>query len=72
MDKSFSEIIFWCGYCEKYLFFDTINKVMIANEPISKYICIQCDNNIGYSEQITLEYKKLKSELNEKNKKNEK
>ena len=45
---------------------------MIANEPVSKYICIQCDNNIGYSEQITLEYKKLKSELNEKKKKNEK
>ena len=38
----------------------------------NKFICIQCDNNIGYSEQITLEYKKLKSELNEKNKKNEK
>ena len=43
MDKSFSEIIFWCGFCERYLFFDTIKKVMIVNEPISKFICIQCD-----------------------------
>jgi uncharacterized protein YlaI len=72
MDKSLSEIIFWCGYCEKYLFFDTTNKVMIVNEPISKYICIQCDTKTGYSEQIRLEYKKLKSELNAKRKNNEK
>ena len=42
---------------------------MIANEPVSKYICIQCDNNIGYSEQITLEYKKLESEKKKKNEK---
>jgi uncharacterized protein YlaI len=69
MDKSFSEIIFWCGFCERYLFFDTIKKVMIANEPISKFICIQCDNNIGYSEQITLELKKLQSKKNKKNEK---
>jgi uncharacterized protein YlaI len=69
MDKSLSEIIFWCGYCEKYLFFDTINKVMIANEPISKYICIQCDTKIGYSEQIRLELKKLESEKKKKNEK---
>ena len=69
MDKSFSEIIFWCGFCERYLFFDTIKKVMIANEPVSKYICIQCDNNIGYSEQITLELKKLQSKKNKKNEK---
>ena len=72
MDKSLSEIIFWCGFCERYFFFDTIKKVVIVNEPVSKYICIQCDNNMGYSEQVKLEYKKLKSELNEKNKKNEK
>jgi len=69
MDKSLSEIIFWCGYCEKYLFFDTINKVMIANEPVSKYICIQCDTKIGYSEQIRLELKKLESEKKKKNEK---
>tara|TARA_R110002124_G_scaffold17760_1_gene74066 strand:+ start:67 stop:276 length:210 start_codon:yes stop_codon:yes gene_type:complete len=69
MDKSFSEIIFWCGFCERYLFFDTIKKVMIVNEPISKFICIQCDNNIGYSEQITLELKKLQSKKNKKNEK---
>ena len=69
MDKSLSEIIFWCGFCERYLFFDTIKKVMIANEPISKFICIQCDNNIGYSEQITLELKKLQSKKNKKNEK---
>ena len=69
MDKSLSEIIFWCGYCEKYLFFDTIKKVMIANEPVSKYICIQCDTKIGYSEQIRLELKKLESEKKKKNEK---
>jgi hypothetical protein len=40
MDKTLSEIIFWCGYCERYLFFDTTKKVMIVNEPVSKYICI--------------------------------
>ena len=69
MDKSLSEIIFWCGYCERYLFFDTIKKVMIANEPVSKYICIQCDTKIGYSEQIRLELKKLESEKKKKNEK---
>jgi uncharacterized protein YlaI len=69
MDKSLSEIIFWCGYCERYLFFDTTKKVMIVNEPVSKYICIQCDTKIGYSEQIRLELKKLESEKKKKNEK---
>ena len=59
MYESFSEIIFWCGYCERYLFFDTTQKAVVVNDSFSKYMCVRCHA----MEQL---------ELNLKNKKNEK
>ena len=61
MDKSLSEIIFWCGYCEMFCFHDKGNKPCFTDGRVSKYICDKC-----YFEKQNETYEKYNSRREKK------